>query len=465
MSDITLVNSVFPSTSAMPPYGLLSLSAVLEEKGYTVDVRDYQLTDSEDPWEWSTFLPFLEGSADIIGISAYSFSLPFLMKAVTRFKEEHPEKTILLGGIGAAGVHEELMNQFPCVDILVRGEGERTLPLVLHALAQNDSLEHTKGITYREKEKGRVRVRVNPPQERIENLDELPLPSFEKIDFSSYLVPAIMYSRGCPFPCTFCDLAPYWDRKNTRRSLSHFLDEITLLTETYHQKRITIVDDTFVLDKSRVLAFCEALRTEHIDIEWGCYGRVDLVDTETLSAMARAGCKKIYYGIESGNDDILSAIKKGFTIHQALKAIDLSLQHIPVVQTAFVWGFPFESVHQLHDTLFAIMHLIRKGTAVKAALLTPFPLSSIYAQYKDSIAFSESMISNLYMAGFHDKPEIIELIKQNKNLFCSFYYYDAPDIKEKYELVKTFGLSSEDIWDTWERSKWDGHVDSQSNSP
>jgi radical SAM superfamily enzyme YgiQ (UPF0313 family) len=457
MSDITLVNTVFPSSSAMPPYGLLYLTALLEERGYSVDLRDYQLVESEDPWEWSTFLHFLEKSADIMGISAYSFSLPFLMKALSHLKEEHPEKKIILGGIGAAGVHEELMSQFPCIDIVVRGEGERTLPQVLSALSKHDRLPDVRGITYRDDQ----RIRVNPPQQRIERMDELPLPSFERIDFARYLVPAIMYSRGCPFPCTFCDLAPYWNRKNTRRSLPHFLEEIRLLTETYRQKRITIVDDTFVLHKKRVLAFCEAVRKEHLDFEWGCYGRVDLVDAETLSAMARAGCKKIYYGLESGNNEVLRTIQKGFTVEQALQAIDTSLDHIPVVQTAFVWGFPFESLPQLHDTLFTIMHLIRKGTAVKAALLTPFPLSSIYYHYKDTIAFSEDMISNLYMAGFHDKPEIIEMIKTYKDIFCSFYYYDSPLIRQKYELVKTLGLSSEDIWDTWERSKWDGHVDSQ----
>jgi radical SAM superfamily enzyme YgiQ (UPF0313 family) len=177
--------------------------------------------------------------------------------------------------------------------------------------------------------------------------------------------------------------------------------------------------------------------------------------------MARAGCKKIYYGLESGNNEVLRTIQKGFTVEQALKAIDTSLDHIPLVQTAFVWGFPFESLSQLHDTLFTMMHLIRKGTAVKAALLTPFPLSSIYHRYKDTITFSEDMISNLYMAGFHNKPEIIEMIKTYKDIFCSFYYYDSPLIRKKYELVKTLGLSSEDIWDTWERSKWDEHVDSQ----
>ncbi|MBU7032025.1 MAG: radical SAM protein [Theionarchaea archaeon] len=457
MSDITLVNSVFPSSSAMPPYGLLYLTAVLEQNGFTVDLRDYQLVEHEDPWEWSTFLHFIEGSADIIGVSAYSFSLPFLIKAFSHLKEEHPEKKIILGGIGAAGVHEELITQFSCIDIVVRGEGERTLPPLLRALTEKDSLKRINGITYRDEGS----VLVNPPQKRIENMDELPFPSYEKIDFSRYLVPAIMYSRGCPFPCTFCDLAPYWDRKNTRRSLQNFLEEINLLTEQYGQKRITIVDDTFVLQKKRVLAFCEAMIEEDLDLEWGCYGRVDLVDAETLSAMARAGCKKIYYGIESGNNEVLKTMEKGFTIEQALKAIDVSLDHIPVIQTAFVWGFPFENVDQLHDTLFTMMHLIRKGTAVKAALLTPFPLSSIYHRYKDTIAFSEDMISNLYMAGFHDKPEIIEMIKKHKNIFCSFYYYDSPFIREKYELVKMMGLSSEDIWDTWERSKWDGYVDTK----
>ena len=177
MADITLVNPVFPSNTTIPPYGLLYLAAVLEEKGYTVDVRDYQIYECPDSWEYSNFLEFLKGSSSIIGAATYSFNLPFLMKAFTELKKEDPEKTILLGGIGATGVHTELMNNFSCIDVVVRGEAEKTLPQLLTALENNASLDAVCGITYRSKG-----IHVTPPQSRITNLDNLPHPAFQKIE-------------------------------------------------------------------------------------------------------------------------------------------------------------------------------------------------------------------------------------------------------------------------------------------
>ena len=449
MKDITLVNPVFPSNTKIPPYGLLYLAAALEKQGYSVDVRDYQVHECPDSWETVNFLEFLKGSADIIGATTYSFNLPFLVKAFTELKERDPGKKIVLGGIGAAGVHTDLVETFSCIDVVVRGEGEITVPQLLNALENNNPLEEIPGLTYRDKGV----ITVTPDQKRILNLDELPHPAFDKIDFSQYLVPNIMYSRGCPFQCTFCDIAPYWDRKNTKKSLSLFLEEIKILVEEYNQKRIAIVDDTFVLSKKRVKDFCQAVRKESMDFEWGCYGRVDLVDTEMIEDMISAGCKKIYYGVESGNNDVLRTMKKGFTIEQALKTIDVSLKYFDVVQTSFVWGFPFETTEQFHDTFFTIIHLIRKGAAVKAVLLTPFPLSDLYHQYKDTLKFSEELCPSLYMAGFHDKPEIISLIKSYKDVFPSFYYYDVGDVQEKYKISKELGLSAEEIFDMWERSK------------
>jgi len=449
MKDITLVNPVFPSSTVIPPYGLLYLAAVLEEEGYTVDVRDYQTHTCPDSWETSYFLEFLKDSSDIIGATTYSFNLPFLMKAFTELKEDNPEKKIILGGIGATGVYTELMENFSCVDVIVRGEGEKTLPELLSAFEKDTSLKEIGGLTYRENNT----VMTTPDQKRFASLDDLPYPAFDKIDFNQYLVPNIMYSRGCPFQCTFCDIAPYWDRKNSKRSLTHFLGEIKILTEEYHQKRIAIVDDTFVLSRKRVLKFCEALKRENLDFEWGCYGRVDLMDEDMIQKMADSGCKKVYYGIESGSNKVLQKMKKGFTIEQGLKAIDISLKYFDVVQTSFVWGFPFETMEQFHDTFFTIIHLARKGTAVKAVLLTPFPLSALYQEYKHTLNFSEEICPSLYMAGFHDKPEIIALIKAYKNVFPSFYFYDTGDVQEKYQLSKELGLSAEDIFDMWERSK------------
>lgn len=449
MKDLTLINPIFPSNITIPPYGLLCLAAVLEQEGYSVDLRDYQIHECEDPWETKFFLKFLKNSSDLIGVTTYSFNLPFILKAFQQLKKEHPEKRIILGGIGVTGVAVDLIRAFPSVDIIVRGEGEITLLKLLSALEKETTLKDIRGLTYRNGKK----IQVTPERERISDLDNLPYPAFYKIDFSQYDIPNIMYSRGCPFHCTFCDIAPYWGRRNSKKSLSYFLEEIRILREEYHQKKLAIVDDTFVLKKNRVSEFCNALRKENLDIEWGCYGKVDLMDGEMIKEMANAGCKKIYYGIESGNDQVLQEMKKGFTVKKALKIIDISLKYLDIVQTSFVWGFPFESLEQFYDTILTMIYLVKKGASVKAAMLTPFPLSDMYRKYKRNLRFSEDLSPSLYMAGYLDKPEIIHLIKSRKKVFPAFYYYDVGDIKEKYRISKELGLSTEEIFDAWERSK------------
>lgn len=449
MKDISLVNPVFPSNIAIPPYGLLCLTAVLEQEGYSVDIRDYQIHECEDPWETDFFLEFLRDSSDLIGATTYSFNLPFVLKAFKQLKEEHPETKVILGGIGVTGVAVELIRAFPFVDVIVRGEGEMTLLELLSALENEAPLEGIRGLTYRDGEN----IRVTPRRERIANLENQPLPAFHRIDFSKYDIPNIMFSRGCPFHCTFCDIAPYWDRVNTKKRLPYFLEEIRILREEYDQKRIAIADDTFVLSKDRVSEFCSALKREDVDIEWGCYGKIDLMDGQMIKEMADARCKKIYYGVESGNDQVLKDIRKGFTVKKALKVIKVSLEYFDTVQTSFVWGFPFESVEQFYDTILTIIYVVKMGASVKAAMLAPFPLSDIYREYRHILRFSEDLSPPLYMSGYHDKPEIIHLVMSYKEVFPAFYHYDNGDIGEKYRITKDLGLSTEEIYDVWERSK------------
>jgi radical SAM superfamily enzyme YgiQ (UPF0313 family) len=450
MKDITLINPVFPSNITIPPYGLLSLVAILEQEGYSVDLRDYQIHENKDPWDTKNFLDFIKNSSDIIGISTYSFNLPFILIASQHLKKKHPEKKIILGGIGVTGVAVELIRAFSSIDIIIRGEGEITLLRLLSTLEKGSSLKNIRGLIYRNKKK----IHITPKNKRIVNLDNLPYPAFDKIDFSKYDPPNIMYSRGCPFHCTFCDIAPYWGRRNLKKSLSYFMEEIRILREEYRQKRLAIVDDTFVLKKNRVLEFCSTLKKENLDIEWGCYGKVDLMDSEMIKKMANANCKKIYYGIESGNDKVLQEMKKGFSINKALKIIDRSLQYIDIVQTSFVWGFPFESIEQFYDTILTIIYLVKKGAAVKAAMLTPFPLSHLYRELKHTLKFSKKLSPSLYIAGYYNRPEIIHLIKNYKDVFPAFYYYDVGDVKEKYRISRELGLSTEEIFDAWEKSNY-----------
>ena len=139
MADITLVNlnMLFMrygeeiERELHVPLGPLYLTRALEEAGFTVDFRDYQLVDSNEPFDRSVFLEFLREPADIIGLSCMANLLPFAVLAMRALKETYPGRTIVLGGVGSKAVEHELLERFPWIDVICRGEGERTGPELL----------------------------------------------------------------------------------------------------------------------------------------------------------------------------------------------------------------------------------------------------------------------------------------------------------------------------------------------
>lgn len=436
--DLILTNLVAaPDNESFVPLGPLYLISSLEENGYSVDFRDYQLNNFKDPLNPENILTFLEPSSEIIAISCIFNMLPGVLIASEELKKMHPDKKIILGGPGPSGVAEQILRHFLSIDVVVRGEGEKTIVELLNSFGK--SLENVRGICYREGN----RVRVNPPQERIKDLDALSYPAYHRIKLEDYDNVGIITSRGCPYKCSFCEVSPLWGHTNYQHSIRRVVEEIALLYYDYGVKRIRFSDDTFVLSKKRVLELCSELRRERIDISWACLGRINLMDEELMEKMRDAGCKGIQYGVESGSDNILKKINKGFNTENAMDVIRRSKEYFEHVISTFIWGFPFESMDDFYKTIFFMSSLAEAGSEIKFFMLSPSPLSQIYMDYKKDLKFSESLCSELVWKGygnFIDNERILNLIKAYPEIFPDFYYIDSENIHEKYQLLKTFGL-------------------------
>ena len=152
-----------------------------------------------------------------------------------------------------------------------------------------------KGISWRGAD---GRARHNAERERIADLDGLGWPAFGKVDLKRYAGYGMMTSRGCPYPCTLCSVAPVWGWQTRHRSAKNIVEEMRALHETAGVDLFLFQDEFFVSGKAPVMEFCEAIRNSGMKIEWKAFGRVNLTDEEMMRAMAAVGCLEIRFGIE-----------------------------------------------------------------------------------------------------------------------------------------------------------------------
>lgn len=446
MYDITLINSQgsFSIKGWKPsvPLGILYLTAVLEESGYSVEVKDYQMAPYPDDISVDSFLNYMRSCrSNVIGISVMCTMLPTVLLAITRLKETHPEKKIILGGPAATDTPDQILAKFP-VDIIVKGEGEETIIELMEALEKDETkLTKIPGISFRNSD---GKIQSQPFRCRITNLDKLPFPAYDKIDLRKYGHGAVITSRGCPFKCAFCD-APYiWGgTKVTYRSIDNVIEEIRLLRD--HCDYISIYDDTFFLKKDRILEFCSKMKTESIDRPWTCNGRVDLLSDDLLQRMSQSGCTTIFFGIESGSDSILRTINKGFTTSLARQAIEKASKFLGVI-TSFIYGYPFETMDDFYQTVFFLTKIVNeKKVKTQIGMLSPLPRSPIYQKYKDQISFSEELIPEMvlpYKCGgtvpsfnLLEQKDIIEAVQKNPEIFLAFYHYASKMLPVKRKIV------------------------------
>lgn len=446
-ADLTLVH-VSVSNPATVPSGALYVASTLAGKGYRVDFRDFT---ARSYWHLDPagLASSLAESADTVGIGCMSDTLPFVIDALRHLKARSPEKKVILGGPGPTGVAREIIEAFPFVDIVVVGEGERTALEVMDALSdgQRDrsNLHKVRGICFRD---GADAV-ATPARDRIRDLDDLPLPLYEAVPIEKYPMVNIVFSRGCPYRCTFCDVAPMWQRKNLRRSVESLIDEIRFLVTKYGRTRFEFTDETFILSQDKIMDFCERVKRGGLGIKWSCTGRVNLVTKELLAEMASAGCEAMFFGIESGSDQVLKRVNKDFSVAEAVEAIHTTSGYMKPV-ASFIWGFPFETGRDLGETLFLMVYLSQLGADCRLNRLAPFPLMPLYQEYRSEIAWrdkdgSYSDREPFETAGY--PAAVVDLVRSNPGIFPSFYRFPTEDLEPKNRMIGLLGRY-------WQAADW-----------
>ena len=466
MTDITIVNLNMlylryeneVDTERQLPLGPLYVTRALKDKGFDVEFLDYQFCKAADPFSTEAFVEFLgPRPASVIGLSCMFNLLPFTVLVAKAIKEKFPDKIIVIGGVGTTQIEEKILERFDWIDIIVRGEGEITAPRLLSALQGNADLSAVRGISYR-CESG---IRSTPDRPRIKNLSSIPFPAFEEINLNDFPAFGLMASRGCPYPCTFCSVAPAWDRISNRRSIDNVIEEMIFLNEATGNRNFLFQDEFFVSTKPRMMEFCEALLKANLDISWKCFGHVNLVDDEMMQTMSECGCTDLRFGIESGSTRILKLLNKGFVQEKATDVVSRATRIFQTVDTFFIWGFPFETMDDFRESLLQMIGFRLMGARILPSLLSLLPATSIYNNLtfdeKESLQLSPYLVPEMVLTGHEqinggkvsiarEHQLFFNLIRNNKDIFPGFFVLNQEEtILPKLELLRQHGFYNDGV--------------------
>jgi radical SAM superfamily enzyme YgiQ (UPF0313 family) len=435
------------------PLGPLYLARALEDAGFAVDFRDYQCVASDEPFDMEVFLDFLRDPAPVIGLSCMANLLPFTILAMWAIRARYPDRELVLGGVGSKAVEEKLLARFPWINIICRGEAERTAPELLRTLQRRGDLAAVAGLSYL----SNGQVTHTPDRPRISDLDSIPFPAFDKVDLARYKGYGMMTSRGCPYPCTFCSVAPVWNLESYSRSPQNIVAEMEFLNRRAGVDFFLFQDEFFVSGKRQVMEFCSELRRRGLNVQWKAFGRVNLVDEEMMRTMAGSGCVELRFGIESGSDRILQQIKKGFTAAETVEVVSQAVEIFPRVDAFFVWGFPFETLADFHQTLFQMVAFRMLGARILPSLLSLLPQTEIYRDWSQraELEFCPYLLPEFVFTGHEvcrggsiEVPpqyrEYFDLITSNSDIFPGFFHIDlAGNVLPKLALLRQFGFYPE----------------------
>jgi len=335
-----------------PPVGLLYIGRSLEDEGHNVEIIDFN-TEKHPKETLIKSLP----SADAVGISIYTMTHREAAHIAQLIKEINPDIPIIIGGPHCTYHPDKALSDIPAADICVEGEGEFVIKDIMKVLNGTKKLSEVPGVQYRKEGK----IKVGKPVKIIMDLNSISFPARHLIDkyeygkldntnFYKQKFTAMITSRGCPFKCRFCTRKNFSLKKFRVRTAENVINELKEINEKHGS--VMIVDDNFLLDKKRVHRILDGIIKNGIDMEIYIEGaRVDSADRNLYKKMKKAGVKHLYFGIESGNQDVLDLYQKEITLPQIRKAINLSREMNFFTIGNFILGAPIETKKHLEQTI------------------------------------------------------------------------------------------------------------------
>lgn len=434
----------FIKAGFFPPLGVGYLATPLLKRGHQVKIIDCPPLQYQNEDVKKELLAF---DVDIIGISSLTASADEAYSLIKFLKSNFIKVPIIFGGAHVSCFPELIIKEVPMVDCLCYGEGEETFVKVI------DSFEHT----------GKIKMDIpgtwvsgaddrffkNPPAISKMNLDEIDYPAFELYDYNIYRplplqfkrnpVANIITSRGCPWGrCTFCFESGRASQKYRRHSPARVVEEIKILVENFGIKEVTFWDDNFLVNEAWVDEFCNLLDQSGLIIPWSACGRVNTVTKSMLERSKKSGLWCVFYGFETGNEDLLLRIKKGATLDQARQAVKWNKDLGIDIRGSFMLALPCETPEKALKTIKFACEL----DVTFAQFLLTFPEWGTEL-YEDAIknghlaaSYQGRTTATYIPQGYKDADEVR---KMQKKAYMSFYFRPS-FIWKHFKRLRNFNI-------------------------
>ena len=362
-----------------PPLGLAYIAGVLERFD-DVNVLDILDGNFSDNYVFDVKNAVKKYNPDLVGFTAFTPFANAALEAASAVKKVNPHILTVLGGPHCV-LAEVTLRKCPALDVIVYDEGEGQI----EEMVSGKPLPEIPGLFIRKD----GRIIATKPRPYIDNMDSLPYPAYHKLPrFPDGYHPhppkstgkkwcSVMWSRGCPFFCNYCNRENSFGLKFRNQSPEYVVDHIQYLHSEYDIEELTFYDDVMSLNRKATMKLMEAMTKENLgfEISWDAETRVDLVDQELLHAMKKGGCRMISYGIEHG--EFIHEIKGGrATLQQAEDAVRWT--HNAKIDTVgyFMIGLPKETPETIRKTIDFAKKL--DCTYAQFAITMPFPGNKLY---------------------------------------------------------------------------------------
>jgi anaerobic magnesium-protoporphyrin IX monomethyl ester cyclase len=444
------------------PLGLAYIAAVLEKEGHEVSVIDalidgfdqelflgghlvrYGLSDEELSRRIEAFSP------DVVGVSCLFSTQADNAHAVCRLVKNIRKSIItVMGGSHPSAMPVETLYD-ENVDYVIIGEAEHVMRDFLRLIQDDADLSRLDGFAFRRC----GQTVVNPKTKFIEHLDQLPYPARGLFVMENYFeasrwqvpprrMPAatMVSSRGCPANCIFCSIHTVWGKTFRRRSAENVLNEIGMLVREYGVKEIQFQDDNLTLDKKRLIEICDGIAARFPGLTWLATGTaIWALDEEMLTRMQESGCYRIYLPIESGDQEVLSAIVRKPLRLDRVPALVRKIKSIGMeAHGFFIVGLPGETPEQVKRTLRYARELRLDACYIYYA--TPYPGTDMYEICKQHNYIVDEDYKSLEPRRIHISTPLLPAntlrrIVRMHNIVCQWEMLLQHPMRESYNIFQ-----------------------------
>lgn len=428
MNVVLVDNLILPEQGSLaqldvhPHLGLLALAAAAEAHGHAVRIYDPKRLIRAGALRYDATVydqvaaELLATAPDVVGFTTLGCSLVFALEVAAALERREPDLPILLGGPHATMLDRAILERFPAIDVVVRHEADEVFPAVLDHLDRR-RFDWIPGITWRA---GAAGIRATDGKPKVDDLDTLPLTSYDHypVEELGLDLLRIEAGRGCPFACTFCSTAGFFQRSFRLKSAARLVRELDRLHARYGVRDFKLDHDMFTVNRKKVIEFCDAVADR--GYRWRVSARVDCVDAELLARMAAAGCVNLYFGIEAGSPRMQALCKKRLDVELVLPTLEAATRLGIETTASFITGYPQERADDQDATLDLLGRCVSPRCLTQLHILAPEPGTPMFDAFGAAIAYDGyGGPYNAALVGPDDEATVLA----HPDLFQTYYYY------------------------------------------